>query len=526
MGTDKVPFINILNKLNKKTLTNFIRIEYNENIKIARIKGEIIMKENKNENRIITELPRYEEGTYKGKINHLAMMGMELEVLYEGEIYTGVKILEYVKGSCSKFVVEYNERVSYIRCCHFIKGNFGGILGVRNRTKDFKVNVGDVFKDDKRDLTIVGREYKKGKKGKSRKGYRYTCNMCGYEGLIEEGHLLRGQGGCSCCAGKTVVEGINSIWDTDRWLCDLGVSEEDAKTHTRSSSKKVIATCPRCGRTKSVKINRIYTHKSIGCICGDGFSYGHKYIYNTLKQNNIDFQCNVTFDWCKFKDYKEDKMRSGEYDFVLESIKIIIEIDGGFHREYNAMNGQTKEESQYIDEMKDKLAKEHGYEVIRIYYDDNNHEIKKYILESDIINIVDVSNTDWLKCEEFALSNLVKEICQYWDNRREGETTATLAEVFGLSRVTITDYLKKGAGLGWCEYDAKEEMIKNGKLNSKRVAMYKDGVFIMQECSVNELVRRVFSEMEIKISVGKVSAVCRGKQKHHKGYTFKYIIEF
>ena len=97
MGTDKVPFINILNKLNKKTLTNFIRIEYNENIKIARIKGEIIMKENKNENRIITELPRYEEGTYKGKINHLAMMGMELEVLYEGEIYTGFKILEYVK---------------------------------------------------------------------------------------------------------------------------------------------------------------------------------------------------------------------------------------------------------------------------------------------------------------------------------------------------------------------------------------------------------------------------------------------
>ena len=56
------------------------------------------MEEN---NRILTELPRYTEGTYKGKVNRQAMVGMELELLYKGEIYTGVKILEYIKGSQS-----------------------------------------------------------------------------------------------------------------------------------------------------------------------------------------------------------------------------------------------------------------------------------------------------------------------------------------------------------------------------------------------------------------------------------------
>ena len=53
--------------------------------------------------------------------------------------------------------------------------------------------------------------------------------------------------------------------------------------------------------------------------------------------------------------------------------------------------------------------------------------------------------------------------------------------------------------------------------------MYIDGVFIMEEYSVEELVRRVFAETGIKLNFRNISAVCRGKQKHHKGYTFKYI---
>ena len=401
------------------------------------------------------------------------------------------------------------------------------------------MEIGEVFGD----IIITERKYKKKKRVKkgsnpyneNQKWYKYKCNKCGWEdGWIIESDLLGGTG-CSCCANRTAVLGINTIWDTDRWLCDLGVSEEDAKTHTRSSGKKVIITCPDCGKQKEMALCNVYMYQSIGCTCGDGFSYGHKYVHSVLKQNNIDFQNNVTFDWCKFKDYKEDKTRSGEYDFVIEDIKVIVEVDGGFHRKDNKMSGQTKEESQYIDEMKDKLAKEHGYEIIRIYYDDK-YTIKPNILKSDIVNIININNVNWLKCEEFALNNRVKPICEYWNNKEDWETTKDLAEIFGLCKDTISSYLKKGTELGWCNYNPKEELRKSAsirhKKNCKRVAVFKDGKPYLLKNKENNIFTSCVELAELSKDLDNfnavftqqgISSVCRGEQRLHRGFTFEYV---
>lgn len=406
------------------------------------------MRVKKGESKILTELPQ--KG---GKNDCERMAGMTLELLYNDIIYN-VKIISYTKekGKPAYFEVEYNNSIKFIHCGSFIKGYFGGVLGLI--TKDFKFNMGDNIKDKNRDITITDRWYETDAGNIIRKYYKYKCNKCGWtEGLIEESNLLKGKG-CSCCTNQVVVENINSIWATDRWLCDLGLSEQDAKTHTRGSGDKTVVICPYCGEKKEIVIRNLCKNKSIGCTCGDGFSYGHKYVYSMLKQNNIDFQDNVIFDWCRFKDYKKDKIRSGEYDFVIEDIKTIIEVDGGFHRKDNKMSGQTKEESQYIDEMKDKLAKEHGYKVIRVYYDDNNLEIKKHILESDIVNVIRIDNTNWLKCEEFALKNLVKEVCDYWNDKHI--TNTELSKIFNISRRAIRAYLQKGAELGWCDYESNK----------------------------------------------------------------------
>ena len=409
--------------------------------------GEILVdyKEVKvdDDNKVLTLLP------FNGnRVNYQKMIGMTLKLKYKGEFYE-IKIIDALKGA--KLRIEHNGCVSDMQCSAFLKCQFGGVLN--KKTKNFKVHIGEVFTNENRNLVILDREYRQSirKDGKRRndKFYKYKCNECGWEdGWIEENHLLRGHG-CSCCTNRTVVENINSLWVTDRWLCDLGVSEEDAKKNTKSSGQMVVVTCPYCGEQKEISLNNLFRTKSIACSCGDGFSYGHKYVHSMLKQNNIDFQSNVTFDWCKFKDYKEDKIRTGEYDFVIEDTKMIIEVDGGLHRVDNTMSGQTKEESQYIDEMKDKLAREHGYEVIRIYYDDKKVEIKKYILNSEVSSIIDISNTNWLKCEEFALSNRVKEICSYYSNKKEAYSK--LSDFFGLSERTIKDYLRRGRELGWCD---------------------------------------------------------------------------
>ena len=476
------------------------------------------MEENKN--KILTELPRCSKGT-----DYKSMVGMELELLYEGEVYIGVKILEYIKGYNGRFVIEYNGQTHNILCGNFIKGRFGGILGLI--TKDFKVNIGDVFKDDKRDMVITDREYKeyirKDGNKEDKKWYKYTCNKCGWtEGWIEEGSLLKGQG-CSCCAGKTAVLGINTIWDTDRWLCSLGVSEEDAKTHTKSSGKKVIATCPNCGKQKEMRVVTLYKY-GLGCICGDGFKYPEKFMISVLEQLGVEYVFQLTkttFDWCgKYK-----------YDFYIPSLNAIIETHGGQH--YEDCTWSKAEDVQENDRIKYELALQNGikdgdYIVIDCRYSDKEW-VKNNILSSKLNELFDLKKRiNWNECEEFALkSNTIKEVCEYWSRKEDWKTTKTLVEIFGLSRDTIIDYLKKGAELGWCEYDAKEEMRKgglnSGKLIGKRVAMYDlDGNFIAEYPSTKELVEKMLKK-GIKLNFRNISAVCNGKRKMHKGYTFKYI---
>lgn len=41
----------------------------------------------KNKNMILTELPKWESGANKGKVNKEAMVGMDIELLYKGDIY-------------------------------------------------------------------------------------------------------------------------------------------------------------------------------------------------------------------------------------------------------------------------------------------------------------------------------------------------------------------------------------------------------------------------------------------------------
>ena len=479
----------------------------------------------KSENKILTELPR-KEGFGKNKnkkvFDYQAMVGMKLELEYKQEIYI-VEIIDYIKGNPPRFKMEYNGEIKEIQCGSFMTGNFGGILN--ERTKSFKLKIGDEIKDEGRDIVITDKEYRKrkhtnGKAVKNNKWYKYKCNKCGWdEGWIVEGNLLNGNG-CACCYNRTVVEGINSIWDTDRWMCDLGLSVEDAKTHTKRSNDKVFVVCPKCNKKKEIRIADIYKHKSICCSCGDGVSYPEKFMINVLDQLNIEYifqLTKTTFDWCSDK----------KYDFYIPSLNVIIETHGIQHYKWSG-RGRTLEEEQENDRIKYELAlqngiKEEEYIVIDCRYS-NKEWVKNNILSSKLNELFDLSKVDWLKCEEFALCNLVKSVCDYWNDKKDWETTTDLGKIFKMSRNTIVIYLKKGTELGWCNYNGKEESKRNGRRNKKAVAMYDlEGNFIMKESSTIKLKERCLKELNINLSTGGISEVCNGKHKTHKGYIFKYI---
>ena len=350
---------------------------------------------------------------------------------------------------------------------------------------------------------------------------RHNCKKCHYHQYeVTPSNLLRGSG-CPVCSGREAKLGINTIWDTDRWMVDLGVSEEDTKKYTSQSGKKIIVTCPDCGREKKVTISSVYKRKTIGCSCGDGKSYPEKFVMNALEQLNVNFEIEYSPSWIDNK----------KYDFYIPELKCIIEThgmqhyDGGFER----TGGRTLEEEKQNDKYKKGIALANGIKYyIELDCRESNLEwIKNSILHSELSQLFDLSNINWNKCAEFSNKNIVKEVCGYWNNKKDSETTKDLEKVFKLSSGAVRNYLKKGTKLGWCDYSSKEELRKsvgkNGKSTGKKVEILKNGKSLGTFASSHELERRSKELYQVKLLQGNISAVCLGKRKSYKGYQFKYI---
>jgi very-short-patch-repair endonuclease/ribosome maturation factor RimP len=91
---------------------------------------------------------------------------------------------------------------------------------------------------------------------------------------------------------------------------------------------------------------------------------------------NIIYQ--PKFDWCI-------KKRSLPFDFLLDDLKIIIEIDGPQHFK-QVSNWKSPKETQKWDFYKMKCAIEHGYKIIRVFQEDiyYNNVDWKHLLQTAI----------------------------------------------------------------------------------------------------------------------------------------------
>lgn len=437
------------------------------------------------------------------------------------DIEGNIEILDY-NTKIGKLKIKYNNQEFDMYINGFRNCTLGKIVG--KVTSDFKIKIGTTFKDDKRDIIITNMEYRKDKNNNNRKWYKYKCNKCGWtEGWIEEKSLNKN--GCSCCYGRTVVQGINDIPTTNPEMVKFFQGGYDeAKLYTYGSDKKIYPVCPECGRIKNklTPICKIYQWNGIGCKCSDGKSYAEKFAFNILEQLKIDFETEYSPKWITPK----------RYDFYIPSLNIIIETDGGFHSNDNTKNGQTKEESKVIDNYKDAIAKQHNIQVIRIDCNygrmENRFEyIKQNIVNDDRLNkLFDLSKIDWNQCEEFALSNRVKEACELW-NSNDYNNIKDISNIMKLSYSTIIKYLNQGYQIKWCTYIGKEERQKilsenhiNRTKNSKKIfCITTKQLFI----SVNELIKQSEELFGIKFYQSDISEVCNSKRKHISGYQFKYI---
>lgn len=431
------------------------------------------------------------------------------------------------------------------------------------------------------DYVITGREIrtKKINSKKDRRGfqnvnlryYEYKCNICGAEHLWKPENKVNTRK-CACCAGVVRIKGINTIGDLFP-ECLPYIDEDDAFNPQLSWNDKYEAKCPVCGFRKNIFLSNLLKRKRIYCVqcnsfgnkkpdmvkylvnkddvsllfssntevltlcpdcgaernmrmrnlsfqgyscvkCGDGISFSEKFTMNLLTQLGVDFIYQLSskhVEWC-------DKYK---YDFYVPNKNMVIEVHGVQHYEdsFSRCGGRTAKEEQKNDKAKEALARKNNISNYVIL--DCRHSgfewIKNSILNSKINEIYDISAVDWTKCLEFALSSLVKRVCDYW-NTHISITTKDVAKEFNLDESTIRKYLKTGSKLKWCNYNAKEESEKQ----KKPVFVFKDGECLGTFDSIADLTREFERKHNIKLLIPCVSRVCNGKLKKHKGFVFKF----
>lgn len=472
-------------------------------------------------------LPKWEKGLKAniGKINWNICNKEKVKFIYD-DIEDFIEILIY-NLKTRKILIKYNNKTFEITTVAFLKCSLGNLLN--KKTSEFKIEVGQTFKDDKRNIIITDKEYRK-KITSNEKWYKYTCNKCGWtEGWILE-HALLHKGGCSCCRGLTVVEGINDIPTVTPWMVKyFQGGYDEAKLYSIGSHKKIYPICPDCGRVrdKKMEIKEIYKLHSIACPCSDNYYFSEKTMFSILEQININFEFHKIFDWSKnikFKYYDTKITKEYDFYFKLDNEEYIIETHGNQHYEksFGTINGaKSLEEEQENDRIKKELAlkngiKEENYIVIDcrkstlewIKNNDNG------ILNSRLNELFDLSKVNWLKVEEFLTTNLVKQTCEYWN--KGIENTKEIGKLMNLSSITINFLLIKGNDLHWCNY--------NIKANVEIVEVSKNGLTLGYFKSATKLSKVSEELFGVKFSLSSISHTCRhSKTSLYKGYTLRYV---
>lgn len=298
-----------------------------------------------------------------------------------------------------------------------------------------------------------------------------------------------------------------NIWNTNPQLASILANEEDGYKYTQTSKQKVDWKCSSCNSViKNKTINSVNSYGLSCNYCSDGFNYPEKFFANFLKQLNVEFEYQKTFEWSQNK----------IYDFYIEDLNIIIETHGRQHYDkgFERIGGRTVEEEQANDKLKYKLAMENGvdkYIVIDCRYSEMEY-IKNSIMNSELTDLFDLSTISWNQCEHDALKSLVIEACELWNS--DIGSTVKIGSILNISEETVRNYLKKGTKIGLCDYEVEK------RRNVKVVQLTLDGEYINTFDSIIKASKEA--------GVGKTSIInaCNGAFQHSKGFKWLYLEDY
>ena len=298
-------------------------------------------------------------------------------------------------------------------------------------------------------VIITEQCYKIGKSGIKKKAYKYKCPVCGYncgeyykngiyhkEHMITESNLKHGAGCAICSKNGFVAPEINSIHALRPEIEKFLKHKDDAQKYSPQSIQKLECICPNCGKEYLRSCAKI-TNYGVPCVCGDGFSYPEKFIFDVLRQLKVNFKPQYYLANSMFR-----------YDFYLIDYNVILEVNGIQHYKQKWKRNEVENDARKKDFAFSCGFTDNNYIVLDCR-ESNLQFIKKSILSSKLNTILDCSLIDFVKCADFASHNLMYEASKLWNL---GKNIQEISQEMLLDKHTIIAYLKQGNDIGWCSY--------------------------------------------------------------------------
>lgn len=330
-------------------------------------------------------------------------------------------------------------------------------------------------------------------------------------------YSLQMGGGCPYCAGHRVLAGFNDLWTTNPDVAALLTDPDDGYLVAKMSHAKKNFTCPMCGK-KQDKLVMNVVRRGLQCNnCSDHISFPNRFSRAFFSQLPVE---NYT------PEYTSSWLRPYLYDnyFEYQGKRFVVENDAGIghgNKQWGSGN-KPDVEGKMRDEFKDALASEHGIHVIRIDTQESTCEyIKRHILASELAQIFDLSNIDWVKCDIDAQKNLVKEVCELYMSGMK--RLKDIANVVKLSDQSVRNYLKRGYTFGWCDYVPKNGPTDKTHLANGRKIIITDKSTGQQFHfnSITKCASQIYDTCGIKISRNTIVKYCNNNQSY-QGFLFSF----
>jgi very-short-patch-repair endonuclease len=198
------------------------------------------------------------------------------------------------------------------------------------------------------------------------------CNDHGEFQQIPDIHINR-KCGCPKCSNNVKLNLIEFIEKANKIHND---KYDYSKVNYTNNRNNIVIICIQHGEFTQIPFVHLLSHGCPSCINKTEFK-----LYTTLQKMYPTIKRQYKVDWCKNKLYLP-------FDFVIEELKIIIELDGEQHFK-QISNWKSPEVQIEKDKFKTNCANNNGFSVIRILQNDVLNDSFDWISEIHL-NIVKI----------------------------------------------------------------------------------------------------------------------------------------